>query len=321
MRPGLSGSPHLGGIYRAKKKYKRKRNLARALVIMLVLNRQHLSGSGVFNSVLNSLPIELHYPGYNYLGPGTNLAKRLSRGDKGVNPLDEAAKQHDIFYSQHKDTESRHIADKELENKAWNRVLAKDSSFGEKAAAYLTTNLMKAKRYLGMGLEGVTRRNKRRYKNKRRRKQKRRKRRAKKKAGASVTFPSLVRALNKQLHPRGKGISFKEDVSSDLKKYASKSLKLARKKAKGKKKIKVPRVIPIPRTGGALPLVPILAGIAAVKTIAGGVDSIVNTIKNIVEAKRKIFPGSKETLPVGKGLFLSGRNKGYGLFLDPEPKN
>ncbi len=129
---------------------------------MLAFNHQHPSGSGLFNNILNSLPVEVHLPGYNYLGPGTNLSKRLSRGDKGINPLDEAAKEHDIYYSQHKDTKSRHIADKELEDKAWNRVLTKDSSLGEKAAAYLTTNLMKAKRHLGMGLTSKCKQQKRR---------------------------------------------------------------------------------------------------------------------------------------------------------------
>ncbi len=277
---------------------------------MLVLNHQHHSGSGLFNNLLNRLPVEVHLPGYNYLGPGTNLAKRLSRGDKGINPLDEAAKQHDIFYSQHKDTTSRHIADKELENKAWNRVLAKDSSLGEKAAAYLTTNLMKAKRHLGMGLNDKDARRKNRSC----------RRSSKKKIGGSMTLPLLVRTIRKQLQ-RGKGISYKENnATGDLKKYASKSLQLARKRAKGKKIIRVPRIVPIPKTGGALPLIPILAGIAAVKTIAGGVDTIVNTVKNIVDAKRKIFPGSKETVPVGKGLFLSGRKKGYGLFLDSDTR-
>ncbi len=83
---------------------------------MLAFNHQHPSGSSLFNNILNSLPEEVHLPGYNYLGPGTNLTKRLSRGDKGINPLDEA----DIYYSQHKDTKSCHIADKELEDKAWN---------------------------------------------------------------------------------------------------------------------------------------------------------------------------------------------------------
>ena len=52
----------------------------------------------------------------------TNLEKRLKRGDPGINPLDQAAKEHDNFYLTHKDTSSRYIADERLENKAWRRV-------------------------------------------------------------------------------------------------------------------------------------------------------------------------------------------------------
>ena len=36
------------------------------------------------------------------MGPGTKLAKRLKRGDAGVNRLDKIAKQHDIDYSKAK---------------------------------------------------------------------------------------------------------------------------------------------------------------------------------------------------------------------------
>ena len=43
---------------------------------------------------------EFHSPGYQYMGPGTHLAKRLKRGDPGINRLDQIAKQHDIDYSQ-----------------------------------------------------------------------------------------------------------------------------------------------------------------------------------------------------------------------------
>ena len=43
---------------------------------------------------------EFHWPGYQYMGPGTHLAKRLKRGDPGINRLDKIAKQHDIDYSQ-----------------------------------------------------------------------------------------------------------------------------------------------------------------------------------------------------------------------------
>ena len=40
--------------------------------------------------------IEFHWPGCQYMGPGTHLTKRLKRGDPGINRLDKIAKQHDI---------------------------------------------------------------------------------------------------------------------------------------------------------------------------------------------------------------------------------
>lgn len=109
-------------------------------------------GSGLINSAINSLPFELHIPGgYQYCGPGTKLQKRLARGDPGINPLDIACRQHDIAYAQHKDLKDRHEADRILQEKAWQRVRTKDASVGEKAAAWLVTTAMKAKRKLGMG--------------------------------------------------------------------------------------------------------------------------------------------------------------------------
>uniref|UniRef100_A0A6P7GUK9 4-coumarate--CoA ligase 1-like n=1 Tax=Diabrotica virgifera virgifera TaxID=50390 RepID=A0A6P7GUK9_DIAVI len=95
-------------------------------------------GGGLVNSLINKLPFELHIPGgYQYCGSGTKLQKRLARGDPEINPLDAACKQHDIAYSQHSSLEERHKADKELENRAWERVKSKDASIGEKTAALL----------------------------------------------------------------------------------------------------------------------------------------------------------------------------------------
>jgi len=68
--------------------------------------------------------------------------------------LDEACKQHDMRYSQNRDNlNARHVADRILAQKAWERVIAKDASLGEKAAAWAVTNAMKAKTKLGMGLK------------------------------------------------------------------------------------------------------------------------------------------------------------------------
>ena len=78
-------------------------------------------GKGVLNKIINNLPVELHIPGYQYCGPGTNLTKRLACDDPGINPLDKACKEHDIVYSQNKENiTARNIADKVLAEKAWN---------------------------------------------------------------------------------------------------------------------------------------------------------------------------------------------------------
>ncbi|KAE9543755.1 hypothetical protein AGLY_002151 [Aphis glycines] len=54
------------------------------------------------NSLINSLRVEAHVSGYQFCGPGTKLKKRLDRGDKGINPLDVACRDHDIVYERKK---------------------------------------------------------------------------------------------------------------------------------------------------------------------------------------------------------------------------
>ncbi|MBP1527570.1 MAG: hypothetical protein H9Q66_06600 [Spiroplasma ixodetis] len=115
--------------------------------------QNHKKGSGFVNSLIDNLPFELHLPGYQYNGPGTNLDLKLSQGVKPINKLDEAAMNHDIAYARSKDHDKRHEADYKLQEDAWKRVIANDSSLGEKAAAYLTTNAMKVKRWLGVGIK------------------------------------------------------------------------------------------------------------------------------------------------------------------------
>ena len=63
---------------------------------------------------LGKTGIEFHWPGYQYLGPGTKLAKRLKRGDPGINRLDEIAKQHDIDYSHAKNLRDKWKADTKM---------------------------------------------------------------------------------------------------------------------------------------------------------------------------------------------------------------
>lgn len=111
-------------------------------------------GSGLLNDIINNLPFEVHVPGYQYLGPGTKLDKRLKEGDQGINDLDRAAMKHDIFYRDHKDTKSRNeIADKELQDEALKIVLSNDEPITERLVALPTAGAMWLKRKFGMGLE------------------------------------------------------------------------------------------------------------------------------------------------------------------------
>jgi len=72
-------------------------------------------GSGVdIQKWLGKTGIEFHWPGYQYMGPGTKLAKRLKRGDPGINRLDKIAKQHDIDYSHAKNLQDKWKADTKM---------------------------------------------------------------------------------------------------------------------------------------------------------------------------------------------------------------
>ena len=76
-------------------------------------------------------------------------------------------------------------------------------------------------------------------------------------------------------------------------------------KAVGGKKNSHSRIIPIPKTGGFLPLIPIFAGLSALGSLAGGAAGIVRAVK---EAHKK---RSDEK----SGGALSAR--GNGLFFKP----
>lgn len=110
-------------------------------------------GGSLLDKAINSLPFELHVPGYQYCGPGTKLRKRLKRGDRGVNPLDAECRKHDITYSRYKSGIERREADRELGEAAWKRVKSADATIGERATALAVSGIMKAKSALGFGLK------------------------------------------------------------------------------------------------------------------------------------------------------------------------
>ena len=64
--------------------------------------------------LLGKTGIEFHCPGYQYMGPGTKLKKRLKRGDPGINRLDRIAKQHDIDYSRAQNLQDKLKADTKM---------------------------------------------------------------------------------------------------------------------------------------------------------------------------------------------------------------
>jgi len=67
--------------------------------------------------------------------------------------LDAACREHDIAYSHSNDFAERHVADKIFAEKARKRIIARNSTLGERAAAAAVWAAMKAKTKIGMGMK------------------------------------------------------------------------------------------------------------------------------------------------------------------------
>lgn len=263
--------------------------------------KEKRQGRGLINSAINKLPFELHIPGYQYCGPGTKLTKRIARGDQGVNKLDQGCKQHDIAYSENQDLSARHKADRILLEKAKERLHSTDASLGEKAAALAVTAAMKTKVTLGMGCKSKKRRTIRKQKSKSRSK------------GKGLTFKDLANKAKSSL--KHKNIRNTTDAINTAMK-AVKSLR-------GKRKIKPVRVIPIPKTGGILPLIPLFAALGALGSLGGGAAAVAKAVNDANAAKKDLKEKQRhnqtmESIAVGKtgsGLFMKPYKSGFGLFL------
>lgn len=267
-------------------------------------------GLGILNDTINKLPFELHLPTYSFCGPGTKLEERLSRGDLGINPLDSFCKEHDIAYAKNRgNIKKRNIADKILSEKAWQRVIAKDSSIGEKAAAYAITNIMKAKSKLGMGLKT----------------NKKGKKKRKLKTKSQLDFKVVVNEAKKAIG--GKVKNKKVAIQSALV-----SVKNFVKNNGGKDKFVVPKVMKLPKiTGEGLPLIPIFAGLSALGALTGGTTAVAKAIKDAKSAKNQLEEAKRhnkvmESIALGKGLYLSPYQpfqncKGEGISLRLHNKN
>lgn len=271
---------------------------------MLDCNKKRISpkkpvkGSGIVNSLINKLPVELHLPSYNYCGPGTKLEKRLARGDAGINSLDSACKDHDISYQSNLgNINSRHNADKILAEKAWQRVKSKDATIGERAAALLVTNMMKAKVKMGLGLKIKKNKN----------------------TKGNLAFKSALSVTRKVL---------KQKKPKTLKTAIKAALDTAKRIFKNTKNfITTPRVIPVPKSGGALPfLIPLFAGLSAIGALAGGASGIARAVNASKDAQKKFSEGERhnrtmEAIAIGRGIHLKPYKNGYGLYFKPASKN
>lgn len=254
-------------------------------------------GTGIVNTLINKLPVELHIPGYNFCGPGTRLKERLARGDTGVNLLDEACREHDIAYNENKDLQSRHEADRILASKALARFKASDSGIREKIAALGISGAMNVKTKLGMGL---------------------RKKRKGRGLKGGITLNRAILNVKRGLI----GQKFK-----NLKSSAKYALALAKKDGKISPPKK--RIIPIPKSGGFLPLIPLFAGLSALGALGGGAAGIAKAVNDAKAASQKLEEAKRhnetmEAIALGKkgsGLYLKPYKSGCGLYLKPYSKN
>lgn len=294
-----------------------------------IRRRGRKMGSGFVNTLINKLPFEFHVPKYQYCGPGTKLKKRLKRNDPGINDLDRACKAHDIAYENTKSVADRNEADKILAKKAWERVKSSDASFGERAVALGVSGVMKAKSKLGMGLKSKTKST--------RKKKKKKKKKTKTGLGAKMGKTTIPKIYKMAVETAKTEINTKKPLTlSKATKLAVKAAKVAVRKHKfPKKKIKngLPRIIPVPKIGGALPLIPIFAGLSALGALLGGSASVTNAVTSANNAKKKFNEARRhnqtmEAIAIGKndrksgsGLYIMPYKKGLGLYLSHHPKN
>lgn len=244
---------------------------------------------------------------------GTNLEKRLARGDPGINQLDVACKEHDIAYTKSKDSNDRYLADKELQQKAMKRVFSKNASLGERSTALAVSAAMKAKRMVSKIGKGINSKKKKKRKPKRKagKKIKRRTKRP------SITFGKLVKEAKSTI---------KHIKPDNLMAATKMALNTVKQHGRGKT-IRSPRTIKLPTySGGVLPLIPIFAGLSALGTITGSVATVVNAINNYRNAHRKLEEDKRhnnamESIAIGKGYYLHAPHTGNGYYLKQQPKN
>jgi len=117
------------------------------------------TGSGIVNKAINTFPIEMHWPGHNFLGPFTHLHKRLNDDltpkdwSIPVDRDDAVAYKHDLCYLEHKDTPTRNrICDTNMINEL-NAI--KDPTPSERRHIGWAKRIIGAKKRFGWGLKKI----------------------------------------------------------------------------------------------------------------------------------------------------------------------
>lgn len=138
------------------------------------------------------------------------------------------------------------------------------------------------------------------------------------KAGAGIRgFKSVVSKIRAQLK------KFKPKNSKSAIKFAYLAAKKLLSKNTG---VRLPRIIPIPKTGGILPLIPIFAGLSALGTLVGGAAGIAKAVNDYKSANQNLRESERhnkmmESIALGKGLYIKPYKKGNGLFIPTPSKN
>lgn len=290
--------------------------------------KKKISGQGIVNRLINKLPFEIHISSYHYCGPGTKLNKRLARNDPGINELDRACRAHDIAYSVTDDQRKRNLADEILANAAWQRVKASDASVAERLTALGVAGFMKTKARAGMGIGTRTKTKKKEKKG------------SMKKPPVKQIFQHAVKTAREIVKID------KPKRLPDAAKLAINAAKLAVKGLKPNKKTVesgLPRIIPVPKVGGILPLVPIFAGLSALGALMGGSAGVASAVLSAQRAKKELKEAQRHNQTMesialghdhgrrrrrqdsstenvvrsGSGLHLKPYKNGLGLYLSP----
>lgn len=242
------------------------------------------------------------------------MKKRIVNGDQGINGLDKACKQHDIAYDIHPSGIERKKADNILASAAWDRFKSSDASIGERISALSVAGIMKAKTKIGMGVKPIKNKNKVGKK----------KNVAKKKCAKKILRSAISVAKKSLLNKNASSVKEATKLALSAATAAVRQEKIPKRDLVDR----APRIIPVPKTGGIIPLIPVFAGLSALGALMGGTASVVNAVNTTKNAKKALNESSRhnqmmESIALGKdtsgeGVYLRPYRKGLGVYLGGE---